>query len=247
MTINQPSRGILYLVATPIGNLKDITYRAVEVLGRCDVIAAEDTRTSRVLLNHYGILNKQMISYFGPRETERAETLLHILREGKSVALITDAGTPGISDPAVKIVRRAIAFGIPVVPIPGASSLLAAVCASGLDTSSFVFEGFLPIKSGRRMTALTRFCGEDRTVVLFESTHRIGRLLDELEQLIPERRIVVARELTKIFEEFQRGTPAEIKSRMKGKKLKGEIVVLIPAASAHPVELPQPDADGGSR
>ncbi len=247
MTTNQKIGGTLYLVATPIGNLKDITYRAVETLGRCDVIAAEDTRTSRVLLDQYGIVNKQMISYFGPREAERAETLLRMMLEGKNVALITDAGTPGISDPAVKVVRRAIANGINVVPIPGASSLLAAACASGLDTSVFVFVGFLPVKSGRRATQLKQCCQEDRTVILFESTHRIERLLGELEGLIPQRRIVVARELTKMFEEFQRGTPADIKSRMKGKKLKGEFVVLIPAESAYPVELPPADGDGGSQ
>ncbi|MBI5179360.1 MAG: 16S rRNA (cytidine(1402)-2'-O)-methyltransferase [Nitrospinae bacterium] len=247
MTANQIQPRTLYLVATPIGNLGDITYRAVEVLRQCEWIAAEDTRTSRVLLNHYGITGKNMISYYGAREAERAQELLRHLNDGASVAVITDAGTPGISDPAVRIVRLAIARGIPVVPVPGPSALLAALCASGLDTASFAFEGFLPIKSGKRLTSLKRYCAEDRTVILYESPHRIERLLEELESLIPERRIVVARELTKMFEEFLRGTPAEIRARMIGKKLKGEMVVVIPGISAHPLELPPPDADGGSQ
>ncbi len=241
MNHNQNS-GTLFLVATPIGNLKDITYRAVEVLKEADVIAAEDTRTSKRLLDHYNVGPKRMVSYFGPKEHERSETLLRLLQEGSSVALITDAGTPGISDPAAKIVRKAVAHGITVVPVPGASALLAGLSGSGHDTSSFTFEGFLPIKSGRRMNALTRLAAEPRTVVLFESTHRIAKLLDELEALMPERQIVVARELTKIYEQFLRGTPASIKSRMKGGRLKGEMVVIIPAAEAHPLALP-PDAE----
>ena len=243
MNTNQNPNGVLYLVATPIGNLGDMTYRAVDVLKASDVIAAEDTRTSKRLLDHYAIGPKRMVSYFGPKEHARAETLLHLLLEGKNVALITDAGTPGISDPAVKVVRRAVAHGIRVIPVPGASALLAGLSGSGLDISAFTFEGFLPIKSGRRMNALKRIAEEPRTVALFESTHRIAKLLDELELIMPERRIVVARELTKIYEEFLRGTPAEIKARMKGSRLKGEMVVLIPASASHPLEL-QADAEG---
>lgn len=238
MTQEPKIRGTLYLVATPIGNLGDITHRAVEVLRNAACIAAEDTRTSRPLLDHYGITGKRMISYFGPREEERARTLLELLMDGHDVAVITDAGTPGISDPAVKIVRLAVVHGITVTPIPGPSSLLAGLCASGLDTSSFVFAGFLSIKSGRRKNELERLAREERTVVLFESTHRIAKLMDELEEIIPERRIVVARELTKLYEEFLRGTPAAIKARMGDKRLKGEMVVIIPAASARPLALP---------
>jgi len=247
MTANQIRPRTLYLVATPIGNLQDMTYRAVETLRGCEWIAAEDTRTSRILLNHYGITGKNLISYYGAREAERAQELLRRLEEGGSVAVITDAGTPGISDPAVKIVRLAIARGIPVVPIPGPSAMTAALCTSGLDTSAFAFEGFLPIKSGRRLTRLKELCAEDRTVVLYESPHRIERLIEELESLVPDRTIVVARELTKMFEEFLRGTPGQIRSRMTGKKLKGEMVVLIPGISAHPLELPAPDAGAGSQ
>ncbi len=242
MNSNPNLLGTLYLVATPIGNLGDMTYRAVEILKTVDVIAAEDTRTSKRLLDHYGVGPKRMVSYFGPKEHQRAETLLHVLLEGKNVALITDAGTPGISDPAVKVVRRAIAHGITVIPVPGASALLAGLSGSGLDTSSFTFEGFLPIKSGRRLNALNRLAAEPRTVVLFESTHRIAKLLDELEQIMPERLIVVARELTKIHEEFLRGIPTEIKASIKGARLKGEMVVIIPSSDSHALEL-QKDAE----
>lgn len=231
-------------MATPIGNLGDITFRAVEALRAADCIAAEDTRTSRPLLDHYGITGKRLVSYFGPREDERARILLDVLMDGGNVALITDAGTPGISDPAAKIVRLAVANGITVTPLPGPSSLVAAMCAAGLDTSSFVFEGFLPVKSGRRASQLARIAAEERTVAIFESTHRIAKLLDELDQIMPERRIVVARELTKIYEEFLRGTPATIKSRMRGSRLKGEMVVIIPAASARPLVLPE-DGEAG--
>jgi len=229
---DKSGNGKLFLVATPIGNLKDITYRAVETLREADYIAAEDTRTSRRLLTHYGITGKKLISYFGPKEAEKARVLLKLLVAGKTVALITDAGTPGISDPALKIVRLAISGSIDVLPLPGPSALLAALCASGLDTASFIFEGFLPVKRGRRISRLKSLCAENRTVVLFESTHRIRRLLDELEAEVPERRIVIAREMTKIFEEFLRGAPSELKQKLTGKKTKGEFVVLIPSAKA---------------
>ncbi|MFQ5430910.1 MAG: 16S rRNA (cytidine(1402)-2'-O)-methyltransferase [Nitrospinota bacterium] len=227
-------RGRLYIVATPIGNLKDITYRAVEILQEADYIAAEDTRKSRKLLTHYGIPGK-VVSYYSVKEDVKAQMLLGLLAQGKSVALVTDAGTPAISDPALKIVRLAISNGIDVVPVPGPSALVASLCASGLDTSSFFFDGFLPVKSGRRLSRLKELLASDRTVVIFESTHRILRLIDELHDEAPERCIVVARELTKIFEEFIRGTPAEVRQKLTGKKVKGEFVVLIPAARAHPV------------
>lgn len=235
MASDKTSPGKLYLVATPIGNLGDMTYRAVEVLRQADYIAAEDTRKSRVLLNHYDIKNKKLTSYFGPKEDARAQKLFNLLSEGNSVALITDAGTPGISDPAVKIVRLAISNGIDVIPLPGASALLAALSVSGLDTSSFLFDGFLPIKRGKRLSRIESLCAEDRTIVLFESTHRITRLMEELESVVGERRIVVGREITKLYEEFLRGTPAEIKEQLRGKRMKGEFVVLIPSGKAHPV------------
>jgi len=234
MDKGQIQAGKLYIVATPIGNLKDITYRAVEVLKGVDYIAAEDTRTSRKLLTHYGIPGK-VISYYSAKENVKARKLLGLLTEGRSVALVTDAGTPAISDPALKVVRLAISNAIEIVPVPGPTALAASLCASGLDTSSFLFDGFLPVKSGRRSSRLKELCASGRTVVLFESTHRILRLIDELKEEVPDRKIVVARELTKIFEEFIRGTPEEVGQKLTGKKVKGEFVVLIPAASAHPV------------
>jgi 16S rRNA (cytidine1402-2'-O)-methyltransferase len=219
--------GTLYIVSTPIGNLKDITYRAVEILSGINHIAAEDTRKSRILLNHYGIKSNKLHSYFGPKETVKAKGLLKLLVGGESVALITDAGTPGLSDPAGKIVRLALEEGIKIVPLPGPSALLAALPVSGLDTSSFVFEGFLPVKSGRRRRKLRELLDGERTIVIYESTHRILKLLDELEEEAPDRLIVIARELTKMFEEFLRGTPTELKGLLVGKKTKGEFVVLI--------------------
>ena len=214
-------------MATPIGNLGDITIRAVDILSTVDNIAAEDTRKSRILFNHHGIKPKRLLSYFGPKEEIKAKELLNLLEQGETVALITDAGTPGISDPAGRIVRLAIENGINIIPIPGPSALIAALPVSGFDTSSFVFEGFLPVKSGRRKATLERLYSEGRTVILYESTHRILKLLDELERDIPERKIVVARELTKMFEEFVRGTPSEVKAQLTGKRTKGEFVVLI--------------------
>ncbi len=219
--------GKLYLVATPIGNLGDITLRAVEILKSADVIAAEDTRKTRGLLTHLGITGKKLVSYYGPREERGAERLLKNLLAGESVAVVTDAGTPGVSDPAGRIVRLAIENGIDIVPVPGASALLSALTASGFDTASFRFEGFLPIKSGKRLALLKELCEEPRTVVLYESTHRIIKLLGELTAEIPDRRIVVGRELTKLYEEFLRGTTAEISAKLTGKRKKGEFVVVL--------------------
>lgn len=227
MTGNQTDSGKLYIVSTPIGNLKDITYRAVELLSSVDNIAAEDTRKSRILLEHYGIKRKKLISYFGPQEERKSKILLKLLLSGESVALITDAGTPGISDPAGRIIRLAIANNVEIIPLPGPSALLAALPLSGFDISSFLFAGFLPVKSGRRLSRIRELCGQENTVVIYESTHRILKLLDELENEIPQRKVVIARELTKMYEEFLRGTPAELKKRLTGKKTKGEFVVLI--------------------
>ena len=219
--------GTLYIVATPIGNLKDITYRAVEILSEVNHIAAEDTRKSRILLSHYGIKSNKLHSYFGPKETVKAQGLLKLLLGGESVALITDAGTPGISDPAGKIVRLALEEGVKIVPLPGPSALIAALPVSGLDTSSFVYEGFLPVKSGRRRKKLLELLDGERTVVIYESTHRILKLLDELEEDAPDRLVVIGREITKLFEEFLRGTATELKEVLVGKKTKGEFVVMI--------------------
>jgi len=227
MKANMEGCGTLYIVATPIGNLKDITYRAVEILSEVNHIAAEDTRKSRILLSHYGIKSNKLHSYFGPKETVKAQGLLKLLLGGESVALITDAGTPGISDPAGKIVRLALEEGVKIVPLPGPSALIAALPVSGLDTSSFVYEGFLPVKSGRRRKKLLELLDGERTVVIYESTHRILKLLDELEEDAPDRLVVIGREITKLFEEFLRGTATELKEVLVGKKTKGEFVVMI--------------------
>ena len=218
--------GTLYLVATPIGNLEDITLRALRVLKECDVIAAEDTRHSGQLLKHFGI-SKPMLSYFAFNEAKRSEEIIERLKRGEKVALITDAGSPGISDPGERVVQAARNAGLRVESVPGACALIAALTASGLPTDEFHFIGFLPHKSGQRrnqLEALKQFAG---TLALYESPYRIEKLLGELQEVFPERQIVLARELTKKFEEFLRGTPAELLELLKKRSLKGEFVVLI--------------------
>src|SRR5258706_1240180 len=195
----------LYLVATPIGNLEDITLRALRVLRECDVVAAEDTRRSGQLLKHFGI-SKPLLSYFQFNEAKRSEEIIGRLQRGEKVALVTDAGSPGISDPGERVVRAARAAGLRVEAVPGACALVAALTASGLPTDEFHFIGFLPHKSGQRrkqLEALKQFAG---TLVLYESPYRIEKLLVELNEIYPERRGVLGRELTKKFEEFLRGT-----------------------------------------
>ena len=220
--------GTLYLVATPIGNLEDITLRALRVLKECDVVAAEDTRHSGQLLKHFGIA-KPMLSYFQFNEAKRSEEIIARLQRGEKVALITDAGSPGISDPGERVVSAARAAGLRVESVPGACALIAALTASGLPTDEFHFIGFLPHKSGQRrnqLEALKQFAG---TLALYESPYRIGKLLGELNEVFPERQVVLARELTKKFEEFLRGTPAELIELTKKRSLKGEFVVLVAA------------------
>src|SRR5437773_10625701 len=201
--------GTLYLVATPIGNLEDITLRAVRTLRECDVVAAEDTRHTGQLLKHLGI-SRPLLSYFQFNEARRSEEILERLRRGEKVALVTDAGSPGISDPGERVVKAAIAAGFRVEAVPGACALVAALTASGLPTDEFHFIGFLPHKSGQRRNRLESVKGFAGTLVLYESPHRISRLLGELNEVFPERQVVLARELTKKFEEFLRGRPAEL-------------------------------------
>jgi 16S rRNA (cytidine1402-2'-O)-methyltransferase len=218
--------GTLYLVATPIGNLEDITLRALRVLKECDVVAAEDTRHSGQLLKHFGI-SKPLLSYFQFNEAKRSEEILERLKRGEKVALVTDAGSPGISDPGERVVQAARAAGLRVEAVPGACALVAALTASGLPTDEFHFIGFLPHKSGQRrnqLEALKQFAG---TLALYESPYRIEKLLGELNEVFPERQVVLARELTKKFEEFLRGTPAEIIELTRKRSLKGEFVVLV--------------------
>jgi 16S rRNA (cytidine1402-2'-O)-methyltransferase len=216
----------LYLVATPIGNLEDITLRALRVLKECDVIAAEDTRHSGQLLKHFGI-SKPLLSYFQFNEAKRSEEIIGRLRRGEKVALVTDAGTPGISDPGERVVKAAIAAGFRVEAVPGACALVTALTASGLPTEEFHFIGFLPHKSGQRRNKLESLKAFEGTLVFYESPYRIEKLLGELNEVFPERQVVLARELTKKFEEFLRGKPAELLAIAQKRSLKGEFVVLI--------------------
>ncbi len=216
----------LYLVATPIGNLEDITLRALRVLRECDVVAAEDTRHTGRLLKHFEI-NKPLLSYFQFNEARRSEEIIQRLQRGGKVALVTDAGSPGISDPGERVVKAAIAAGFRVEPVPGSCALVAALTASGLPTDEFHFVGFLPHKSGQRRSRLESLTAIPGTLVFYESPYRIGKLLVELVEVFPERDVVLARELTKKFEEFLRGRPAELLALLQKRSLKGEFVVLV--------------------
>ncbi|HEY5233447.1 MAG TPA: 16S rRNA (cytidine(1402)-2'-O)-methyltransferase [Verrucomicrobiae bacterium] len=216
----------LYLVATPIGNLEDIALRALRVLRECDVVAAEDTRRTGQLLKHFGI-SKPLLSYFQFNEARRSEEIIERLRRGEKVALVTDAGSPGISDPGERVVKAAIAAAFRVESIPGACALVAALTASGLPTDEFHFAGFLPHKSGQRKNKLESLKPIPGTLVFYESPYRIEKLLGELNEAFPGRKVVLARELTKKFEEFLRGNPTELLEIAKKRSLKGEFVVLV--------------------
>ena len=217
--------GKLYIVSTPIGNLKDITLRAIETLQDVDFILCEDTRQSSKLLKHYN-LSKELISFNAVSETKKIPTVLKRIEKGKSCALITDSGTPAISDPGIRLISEAIKNEISILSIPGPTALITALTLSGLPTDSFVFEGFLPQKK-RRQKKLKELAEEKRTIVLYESTYRIKKLIDELVEYMPDRFIVVCRELTKKFEETWRGYPSGIKSEIDEKIIKGEFVVVI--------------------
>jgi len=221
--------GALYLVATPIGNLEDITYRAVKVLASVDCIAAEDTRKTKILLDHYSI-SKPMISYYSYNEKARAPQLIEKLLAGQSVALVSDAGTPGISDPAFHIVQQALENAITVIPIPGPAACITALIASGLPTDRFVFEGFLPLKKGRK-TKFELLQSESRTIIMYESPHRVMKTLTDIHTYLGERNVVVARELTKKFEEIVRGSVQTVLAELAKKTPRGEYVVLIEGTS----------------
>jgi 16S rRNA (cytidine1402-2'-O)-methyltransferase len=218
----------LYLVATPIGNLEDITLRAVRLLKEVDLVACEDTRQTQKLLNHYGIVTRT-ISYHEHNEMTRAAELVKEMQEGASVALVTDAGMPGISDPGYRLISLAIRHHVPVVPIPGASAFLAALVASGLPTDSFRFSGFLPVKRGERRAALEGIRTSPRAQVFYEAPHRIVEALADIcEVLGSARHVVIAREVTKLHEEFLRGRAGEILEILKARDaVKGEITLLI--------------------
>jgi 16S rRNA (cytidine1402-2'-O)-methyltransferase len=235
--------GLLYVVATPIGNLEDITYRAVRVLGAADLIACEDTRQTRKLLDHYQI-RKPTISYHDHNEIERTEDLVARLISGATIALVSDAGMPLVSDPGYRLVHAAIEAGIPVQPIPGPSASLTALAASGLPTDAFHFGGFLPAKNGQRAKLLESLAAEQATLIFYEAPHRILESLAAIEAALGPRPVVVARELTKIHEEFLRGTAAEIHEQLAARDaLKGEFTLLIGKADAPPPDdTPIPDA-----
>ena len=217
---------MLFVVATPIGNLGDITLRAVEVLKSVDVIAAEDTRHSGLLLKHLEI-KKPFISYHEHNEAARTTELVERLGRGENVALITDAGMPGLSDPGVRLIRECIKRELPFTIIPGASSILTALLGSGFSTENFSFRGFLPVKSGQRERALRAAAERDETAIFFESPYRLTKTLAACIDIMPERQLCVARELTKKFEEFRRGTASELLAHYQARPPKGEIVLVI--------------------
>ena len=220
-------RGTLYIVATPIGNLEDITFRAVRVLREADLIACEDTRQTRKLLDRYGI-TKPLVSYHEHNELQRSQELLGQLQAGKNIALVSDAGTPLISDPGYRLVANAWKLAIPVSPIPGPGAFLAALSAAGLATDSFVFLGFLPPKKSQRHKALENWKAVPSTLVFYEAPHRIAETLQDIADVLGAREVVLARELTKVHEEFLRGTPQEILKALEQRPpLKGEITLMV--------------------
>jgi 16S rRNA (cytidine1402-2'-O)-methyltransferase len=228
--------GTLYLVATPIGNLEDITYRAVRVLGEVDLIACEDTRQTRKLLDRYGI-HRPMESYHEHNERARAGELVARLREGASIALVSDAGVPLVSDPGYRLVASAVEAGIVVQPVPGPSAALAALSASGLPTDCFYFGGFLPSKRTQRRKVLEALAAEPATLVFYETPHRILEALADVEEILGARPVVVAREMTKIHEEFLRGTAGEVRRVLEERAaVKGEITLLVGKGEAPPAE-----------
>lgn len=217
---------MLYIVSTPIGNLEDITLRAIRTLKECDYIAAEDTRHTKILLNKYEI-STPTLSYHSHSSDTKIQKIIDLLKEGKTISLVSDAGTPGISDPAYSLVTRAIEQGIEISPIPGPSSLLASLVVSGLPMNQFQYLGFLPIKKGRK-TLFEALVDEPRTTIFFESPHRLNKTLSQLvDQLGPDRKLSIARELTKLHEEVFRGTVSEANNYFERNKPKGEFVIIL--------------------
>jgi 16S rRNA (cytidine1402-2'-O)-methyltransferase len=218
--------GTLYIVSTPIGNLEDITLRALRILGEVDFIAAEDTRHSLKLLKHYGI-SKPMISYWGERERVRSDEIIRKLQAGKTIALISDAGTPGISDPGAVVVRKAVAESIRVVPVPGPSALVAALSLSGLPIDVFTFIGFLPAKKAARQKVLRDLALERSTLIFYEAPHRIVETLTDMDGIFADRKAVLVKEITKVHEEVLRGRISEIIGALGGAKIAGEYVIMM--------------------
>lgn len=218
--------GALFVVATPIGNLEDITLRALRVLREVDLVAAEDTRRTRGLLQAYGV-RAPLVSYFEHNQARRGPELVRRLQTGARIALVTDAGTPGVSDPGFRLVRLCREAGIPVVPVPGASALVAALSAAGVPADRFVFEGFLPVKPGRRLTRLRELSALERPVVIYESPHRLLATLEAIEAVFGEAEVVVAREVTKRFEEFRRGSASVLRTALAATGVRGEVTLVV--------------------
>ncbi|MBI5038339.1 MAG: 16S rRNA (cytidine(1402)-2'-O)-methyltransferase [Nitrospirae bacterium] len=221
--------GTLYIVSTPIGNLEDITLRALHILRDVQIIAAEDTRHTQKILQHYNISTAQT-SYHDHNKEEKAEILISRLKEGRDIALVSDAGTPGISDPGYYLINRAIEEGIKVTPVPGPTASIAALSISGLPTDAFVFEGFLPAKRTARQKKLRELSTERRTLILFEAPYRLASTLRDIAEVLGNRKIVLTRELTKIFEEVIRGRVSEVIAKIEGRRLKGEMTLLLEGA-----------------
>ncbi len=234
--------GCLYIVATPIGNLEDMTYRAVRILQEADLIAAEDTRHSRKLLTHFGIATP-LTSYYDHNTSFKGDQILAALRQGKQVALISDAGTPCISDPGYQLVRDALAEGVPVIPIPGACAAITALSVAGLPTDNFTFAGFPPNKEGKRRSFLQALAGIPGTLVLYEAPHRLVDTLQDIGTILGNRQVVVARELTKLHEECLHGTVSELLPQVQEGRERGEVVILIAAPEEGVVaEGPSPES-----
>ena len=225
-SFSDPIKGTLYIISTPIGNREDITLRALRVLREVDLIAAEDTRHTGLLLKHFGI-ETSLISYFEGNELKKRDLLLFRLKQGDSVGLVSDAGTPGISDPGFRLIRLAIENRIPVVPIPGPSAVITALSVSGLPTDAFFFKGFLPHKSKKRRELLENLEDVRETIIFYESPHRIAETLKDILDILGDREIVLARELTKLYEEVLRGRVSEIQNQVTGRRIKGEITLIV--------------------
>ena len=233
--------GSLYLVATPIGNLEDMTFRAVRLLREADVIACEDTRRTRGLLAHFSIAGKPLLSCHEHNEEARAAELVERVAAGERVALVSDAGMPGISDPGYRVVNAMIAAGLRVEPVPGPSAVTAAVAAAGLPTDAYRFCGFLPAKKNQRRKALEAVRDEMATLVFYEAPHRIATALEDVEDVLGAREVVVAREMTKLHEEFLRGTAGEVLATIEARGgIKGEIVLLVAGARQRPTDTEKP-------
>ena len=220
----------LFVVATPIGNLEDITFRAARVLSEVDLIAAEDTRQTKILLTRYNI-NTPMTSYHKFNIKAKTGHLVNLLKQGQNIALVSDSGTPGISDPGYELIRESVSQNIRVEPIPGPSAAIAALAVSGLPTDKFVFEGFLPKKPGKKKKALEGFKNEERTVIIYESPYRVIKTLEDIKKILGDRRIAVCRELTKKFEEIMRGKAGDVLEKLKNRSIKGEVVVVVAGSS----------------